>query len=111
MFYGKIPGGDAVLMEMEYLRTVHYPETHQPVSELSPLAGSIYEYIESEPWFRGDLRRLAMQEVGCTKSRFETALKKLQISLNVVRSNDPAVERDLWLPFRELYPDIVRSHS
>ena len=23
IFYGKVPGGDAVLMEMDYLRTVH----------------------------------------------------------------------------------------
>jgi hypothetical protein len=111
IFYGKVPGGDAVLMEMEYLRTIHYPGTHQPVSELGPLGGKIYDYIEAEPRFTGDLRRVAMQELGCTRSRFETALKKLQISLNIVRSNDPAVERDLWLPFRELYPDIVRLHS
>ena len=50
-----------------------------------------------------------MEEYGCTKSRFDTALKNLQISLNVVRSNDPTIERDTWLAFQEQYPDIWYS--
>jgi len=110
IFYGKVPGGDAALIEMEYLRTVHYPKTHRPVSELDPLARRIFEYVEAEPWFTGDLRRIAIEELGCTRSRFETALKKLQISLNIVRSNDPRLKNDQWLPFRDVYPDIVRMH-
>ncbi|MEZ4697500.1 MAG: hypothetical protein R2832_13880 [Rhodothermales bacterium] len=111
IFYGKIPGGDAVLMDLEYLRTVHYPEHHKPVSELDDLSRQIYGYIRQDPWFTGDLRNHAMMEHDCTKSRFDTALKKLQISLNIVRSNNPEVENDLWLPFEELYPDIVAMHG
>ena len=38
VFYGKVPGGDAVLMEMEYLRTVHYPKHFKPVEELDQLS-------------------------------------------------------------------------
>jgi hypothetical protein len=108
VFYGKVPGGDAVLMEMEYLRTVHYPKHHQPVTELDLLSQAIYEHIRMQPWFTGELRKCAMEELGCTKSRFDTALKKLQISLNIVRSNDPHVDNDLWLTFEEVHPDIVR---
>jgi len=107
VFYGKVPGGDAALIEMDYFRTVHYPEHHQPVTELDPLSQAIYGFIQEEPAYTGDLRHRAMSELGCTRSRFDTALKKLQISLNIVRSNDPKVENDLWLVFEEVYPGIV----
>jgi hypothetical protein len=110
IFYGKVPGGDAVLMEMNYLRTVHYPQTFQPASKLDPLAQSIYEYIRIEPWLTGDLRKVAMAELVCTKSRFDTALKKLQISLNIVRSTDPRLKNDQWLPFDEVHLDIVEQY-
>jgi len=106
VFYGKLPGGDAALIEMEHFRTVHYPEHHQPVTELDALSQAIYEFIADEPAYTGDLRRRAVSELGCTKSRFDTALKKLQITLNVVRSNDPKIENDLWLTLEEVYPDL-----
>jgi len=106
VFYGKLPGGDAALIEMEHFRTVHYPEHHQPVTELDALSQAIYEFIADEPACTGDLRRRAVSELGCTKSRFDTALKKLQITLNVVRSNDPKIENDLWLTLEEVYPDL-----
>ncbi|NND69983.1 MAG: hypothetical protein HKN43_00230 [Rhodothermales bacterium] len=106
-FYGKVPGGDAVLMEMEYFRSEHYPRHHKPVSGLDELPQQLYEYILTDPWYTGDLRRTAMIDLGCTKSRFDTALKKLQISLNIVRSNDPIHENDLWLPFHDQYPEIA----
>ncbi len=110
-FYGKVPGGDAVLMEMEYFKTEHYPQHYQPVSELPPLSQGIYEFILMEPAFTGALRKQAMAEFGCTKSRFDTALKKLQISLNIVRSNDPSLENDFWLTFEDVHPDLVDLHS
>lgn len=111
IFYGKIPGGDAVLMEMEYFRTVHYPKHAKPVTELDALAQGIYSFIEMEPAYTGPLRKMAMMELGCTKSRFDTALKKLQISLNIVRSNDPSFANDFWITFEEIYPDIVSMYS
>ena len=30
--------------------------------------------------------------------------------MNIARSNDPGVERDTWLSFVELYPDIWHRH-
>jgi hypothetical protein len=111
IFYGKISGGDAVLMEMEHFREVHYPEAFQPVSELDQLSQDVFKMIRLEPNFTGPLRRRAIEELGCTKSRFDTALKKLQISLNIVRSNDPKMENDFWLPMREVHLDIVTEHE
>jgi hypothetical protein len=111
IFYGKIKGGSAVLMTMEHLRDVHFRSSHKWVEELSPLSVFVYEKIRIEPWETTSLRKEVMQEQGCTKSQFDSALKNLQISLNIVRSNDPAIERDSWLTFQELYPDIWRSQS
>lgn len=111
VFYGKVAGGDAVLMEMEYFRNKHYAEAFQPVNTLDQLAQDVYEIIRLDPGFTGAVRKRAMDELGCTKSRFETALKKLQISLNVVRSNDPALKNDFWLTMREVHLDIVSEHE
>ncbi len=52
-----------------------------------------------------------MEVLACSKSQFETALKKLQISLNIVRSNDPLLKNDFWLPMREVYFDIVDEYE
>lgn len=109
VFYGKLPGGDAVLMEMEYLQTVHYPKFYQPAHKLDPLSQGVFELVRIEPWFTGDLRKVSMAEFGCSKSRFDTALKKLQISLNIARSNAPSLTKDQWLVFSDLYPEIAMS--
>ncbi|MEO0794453.1 MAG: hypothetical protein AAFX93_04805 [Verrucomicrobiota bacterium] len=111
IFYGKIPGGDAVLMDMDYLRTVHYPQAYKPIAEMPDLCQKLYECIRIEPWFTGDLRKYSIEEFNTTKSRFDTALKKLQISLNIVRNMDPAIENDQWLLFREVHLDIAEQHS
>lgn len=111
VFYGKVAGGDAVLMEMEYFRDKHYAEAFKPVDTLDQLSQDVYEMIRLDPGFSGTVRKRAMDELGCTKSRFETALKKLQISLNVVRSNDPALKNDFWLTMREVHLDIVSEHE
>ena len=39
-----------------------------------------------------------------------TALKELQITLNIVRSNDIDLERDTWVRFQEIYPEIHNRH-
>ena len=109
IFYGKIKGGFAVLMSMDYLRDVHFASAYRPADDLNPLAVQIFEMIRNEPWETGALRNEVMEDTGCTKSRFETALKNLQISMNVVRSNDPEIEHDTWLTFQEQYPDIWHS--
>ena len=108
VFYGKVPGGDAALIEMQHFRRVHYPEVFQPVRELDSLARDVYEMIRLAPDYTGPLRNRAIAELGCTKSQFDTALKKLQVSLNIVRSNDPQLKNDFWLPMSEVHLDIVR---
>lgn len=107
VFYGKVPGGDAVLMEMNYFKKTHFPENHKLVSDLDTLAQELFKMIRCEPDFTGVLRKKSIRDLGCTKSRFESALKKLQITLNIVRSNDPKLENDFWLPLGEVYPDLL----
>jgi hypothetical protein len=109
VYYGKIKGGDAVLMEMAYFRETHCPSAFQPVSELDALSQQVHEWIRLEPAFTGSLRKRAIEQWGCTKSQFETAIKKLQISLNIVRSNDPSLKNDFWLTMRELHLDTVHK--
>ncbi len=111
IFYGKISGSDAVLMEMEYLKKIHYPQAFRPISEFDNLTQRIYEYIQIEPWFTGDLRGITRERHNCTKSQFDTRLTKLQISLNITRSNDPNLKNDQWLPFKEVYSEIVEQYS
>ncbi len=111
VFYGKIPGGDAALIEMQHFRKEHYPQTFQPGDELNSLAQRVFELIRLEPSFTGPLRKRAMAQLGCSKSQFDTALKNLQVSLNIVRSNDPAYANDFWLTMREMHLDIVQQHE
>lgn len=111
VFYGKVPGGDAVLMEMQHFRKQHYPKAFQPVTELDSLAQEVYELIRLEPAFTGQIRKRAIDRLACTKSQFDTALKKLQISLNIVRSTDAKFKNDFWLPMREVHLDIVQEHD
>ena len=111
VYYGKVAGGDAVLMEMQHFRDVHYPASFQPVSELDSLSQQVYEFIRLEPSYTGPLRKRAVDQLACTKSQFDTALKKLQVSLNIVRSNEPERKNDFWLPMREVHMDIVDAHE
>ena len=108
IYYGKIKGGFAVLMEMNYLDEIHFPAAYKPVCALNQLVQQIFEKIRIEPWATGDLRKEIIAEVGCSKSQFDTALKNLQISLNVVR--DCEAEQDTWLTFQEVYADIWNRH-
>ena len=108
IYYGKIKGGFAVLMDMSYLEATHFPEAHRPVNALSQLARWIHEKIRVEPWTTTDLRNAIIRERGCSRSQFDNALKDLQISLNVVRALDS--EQDTWVTFQEVYPDIWNKY-
>jgi hypothetical protein len=110
IYYGKIHGGLAVLMDMEYMTETHFPQAYKPVRKLNRLAQQINDFIEEQPWDTTTLRTMVMQEVGCSKSQFDSALKQLQISMNIVRLNDPAAEKDTWVPFRELYLDVWQRY-
>lgn len=111
VFYGKVAGGDAVLMEMQFFRDEHYSAAYQPIAELDPLAQDVYELIRNEAGYTGPLRKRAIANLACTKSQFDTAMKKLQISLNIVRSNDPSMTNDFWLTMREIHLDVVKQHE
>lgn len=111
VFYGKAQGGDAVLMEMQHFCNKHYPEAFQPASELDLLSQQVFDLIRLQPAYTGPLRNRAINDFACTKSQFETAMKKLQISLNIVRSNDPKRENDFWLPMREVHLDLVCQYE
>lgn len=106
IFYGKLPGGLAMLMSIEHLREVHYPAHHRPVSECSALARRAYELIRSEPRTTAELRKALSPSGALSKSKVDGALVELQVTLNITRSNARGLKRDTWLPFAEQYPDI-----
>lgn len=108
IYYGKIKGGFAVLMDMAYLEETHFSASYKPVDSLNQLARQVFEKIRIEPWTTTDLRKEIVHEYGCSKSQFDTALKNLQISLNVVRACD--AEQDTWLTFQEVYSDIWNKY-
>jgi hypothetical protein len=110
IFYGKMKGGAAVLMTLNYLRSHHYPQFHQEIGGCRRLAQQIYELIRFDSYETTELRRISMAQFACTKSQFDTALKELQITLNIVRSNEPDVDRDTWLPFQEIYYEIYKEY-
>jgi hypothetical protein len=110
IFYGKMKGGSAVLMTLDCLRDHHYPEHHKEIRNCSPLAQQIYELIRQERYETTELRRDSMEQFGCTKNQFDAALKELQVTLNIVRSNEPGIDRDTWLPFQEIYLEIYQKY-
>ena len=110
IFYGKMKGGAAVLMTLDHLRHRHYPRYHQDIRNCRPLAQKIFELISQDSYETAGLRRDSIEQFSCTKSQFDTALKELQVTLNIVRSNEPGVDRDTWLPFQEIYLEIYQEH-
>jgi hypothetical protein len=108
IYYGKIKGGFAVLMDMDYLDAIHFSSVHQPVASLNQLAQQTFDRIRVEPWTTTELRKEMIQAMGCSKSQFDTALKNLQISLNIVR--DCEAEQDTWLTFREVYSEVWNKY-
>lgn len=110
VFYGKIPGGLAVLMSLERLKT-HYPESHVALKECSPVAQKIAAVLRFDPATTPELRR----ELGMTqkpeKARFDRALQELQVTLNIARRNSLEDKNDTWVPFREQYLDIVLANE
>jgi hypothetical protein len=106
IYYGKIKGGLAVLMDMEYMEESHFSQAYKPIQDLNGLAQHVYGIVAMEPRETAVLRKVAIEECGCTKSQFDTALKNLQIAMNIVRLNDPQAEQDTWVLFKELYLDV-----
>ncbi len=107
VFYGKISGGLAVLMAMDHLREAHYPTAHKPVSDCRDLAQKVFEIIRLDPAETAEIRAIAINRHSCSKSQFETALKQLQVTLNIARDPEIGTGKDRWLPFREVYTDFA----
>ena len=89
---------------------IHFPQAYRDVRSLNRLAQYISDIISAKPLDTTALRKTAMQELHCTKSQFDTALKNLQITMNIVRLNDPQIDRDTWAPFRELYLEVWQRY-
>jgi hypothetical protein len=106
IFYGKIPGGLAVLMSMERLKT-HYREHHVPLHKCSPLARKIADLLRFDPATTTALRRALDMTRKPEKSRFDRALQELQVTLNIARRNSLGDKNDTWVLFREQHLDIV----
>jgi hypothetical protein len=109
IFYGKIPGGRAVLMSLEYLRSTHYLKHHRPVSECSALAQKIYQILRLDPLTTGALREELDMTRRPERNRFDRALQELQVTLNIARRNSLEDENDTWIPFSEQYLDVTRT--
>ena len=111
IFYGKIPGGRAVLISMDYLRVEHYPKYHRPLTECSALARKIYERLRLDPLttsgLRGELNMARRPE----RNRFDRALQELQVTLNIARRNSLEDENDTWVLFSDQYLDVVHARK
>jgi hypothetical protein len=110
IFYGKLKNGLAALMDLEYVRNVHFPNAYVDIKKQDALTQFVFERILEEPWDTTSLRKVIIQETGCSKGQFDKALKNLQITMNIVRLNDAQIERDTWVPFKEVYLDIWQNH-
>lgn len=108
IFYGKIKGGLAVLMNMDYLREEHYPKHHRPLRECGALARKLYDIIRLDPIVTGRLREEMNMTRRPERNQFERALQELQVTLNIARRNSADDENDTWVPFAEQYLEIVR---
>src|ERR1700730_2812947 len=75
IFYGKIPGGRAALMTIDYLRTEHFPKHHRTIQECSPLAGNIYKIIRFDPMTTGSLRKELNMTLRPERTKFDRALQ------------------------------------
>ncbi len=108
IFYGKIPGGLAVLMTLERLET-HFREHHVPLRDCSMLAQKVARLVQFDPLTTGKLRRELGMTMAPEKARFDRALQELQVTLNIARRNSLTDKSDTWIPFREQYLAIART--
>lgn len=108
IFYGKIKGGLAVLMTVDYLRT-YYPTHHAPLRTCSPLAQKIHALVRLDPLTTPELRKELDMTQRPEKNLFDRALQELQVTLNVARRNSLTDEYDTWVPFREQYFGITEG--
>lgn len=109
VYYGKMPGGLAMLMSVPYLKKTHYPTNHKPIRECSALAQRLYGVILHDPITTRNLRAELGMSRPPERNRFDRALQELQGTLNIVRRHALADEFDTWIPFREQYLEIAEA--
>lgn len=110
VFYGKIPGGLAVLMSLDRLE-IHYRDTHRSLTACSELSRRIAERLRFDPATSRELRRDLGLADKAERGRFDRALLELQVTLNITRRNSLADRHDTWVLFREQYLGVVRRHE
>ena len=71
------------------------------------MARKIYALVKVEPITTPALRNAVAQKDKALRAAFAKAMIELQVTLNIVRSNAPEAESDIWLRFSELYPAIA----
>lgn len=111
IFYGKLPGGLAVLMSIEHLRRHHYPAHHKPIRECGALAREIHSLVRNDPLTTTEVRTALDMNHRPARNRVDRALQELQTTLNIVRRNSLEDERDTWVPFTEQYLEVARAHT
>jgi hypothetical protein len=84
-----------------YPDDLYYGKAHRPVKACSTLAQEVYEMIRIGSETTGILRKEAKARFVCTKSQFDTALKQLQVTLNISWSNEPGIAKNTWITFNE----------
>ncbi len=109
IFYGKGAKGKSVLMTLDHMRKVHYPEFNRQVTACSPMARKIYELVRIEPMTTPTLRKAVIKSDKSRKAAFAKALVELQVTLNIVRCNAPEMTSDTWVRFSEQYPGLVQA--
>lgn len=108
IFYGKIPGGLAVLMTTERLEQ-HYRENHVPIKDCSALAQTIHDLIRFNPMTTRALRKELDMSRPPGKGKLDKALLELQTTLNIARRASLKDRWDTWVPFREQHFQVVRK--
>ncbi len=106
IFYGKIPGGLAALMSIDHLRREHFPRHHRPLRACRPLAQRIHALLRNDPLTTTQLRAELEMTRRPERSRFDSALQELQVTLNIARRNSLDDEQDTWVSFTEQYLEI-----
>lgn len=109
IFYGKLPGGLAVLMSLDHLRQTHYPNHHRPVRDCCHLAQQLYARLKLDPFTTAGLRKEFGLTIRPEKTQFAKALLELQTTLNIARRNSLSDKNDTWVLFSEQYLDLVQD--
>lgn len=106
IYYGKLKGGRAILCTMPYARDL-YRTQHRSLKQVSATARDLYDVIQQGPIPNRELRYATGLDGKAGKYRFDRALMELQVAMLIVRSNQPGLEHDTWLPLEQQYPHLA----